>query len=352
MPNNIDNYNFLDMEYQYFYNPSLNKEDKKIFYKNLIFSNQWYGTYFEDGVNCKIIKNNEGKNYILTNNSINYIDYFPQFKEYFDTLKNGSCLIGILYLKNQPSEKVNYILNNTIKNALKFQENQKIELYLYDVIAYNGNSWINHRASNRLDKLRSLGKKYNTSYIKHAVYLRGKYFWDEYQHLTFYSKETFILLNGYEKYQPTSKSKNIAIKLDASLQLKIKGIIIGMVSSIKTYTGDLMKWTYWRNIRTGELLNENKYDEYYDGAPYEPITVDYYNGVASKIKIGLNKNGKIFSVGTVDAPREFLVNWREKIGTTVEICNLQINGDIIERGTISREINCRKKDCVMEQLYE
>ena len=92
------------------------------------------------------------------------------------------------------------------------------------------------------------------------------------------------------------------------------------------FTGkEIENWKLWENIRTGEKLEGALYKDYSNGLPIEPVTKTYWNGWAGSLNIGIRKDNKVVSVGSLSGlTEEVLSNWKDYIGKIAEITGMEI----------------------------
>ena len=106
----------------------------------------------------------------------------------------------------------------------------------------------------------------------------------------------------------------------------------------KIYSGtEIEVWPYWFNELTNTKLlepdylkDEHKtiYQAYEEGAPVVPVTKNWFFGWAGSLQLGLYKNGKLIHVGDLSGiPEDIRKNWKDYIGTVVEISCMEISED-------------------------
>ena len=109
----IDGYDFGEMEAMKYYAPpsTWSDEKKRDNARTKIYSGDWYGAEKKDGYFAKLIKD-EDSNIILYSRSrgvngkfADKHEWVPHLQPFFDSLPNGACLLGELYLPSQPGSK-------------------------------------------------------------------------------------------------------------------------------------------------------------------------------------------------------------------------------------------------------
>ena len=122
----IDGIDFVNLEAEKYWSfPKAYKGDKKKETKYMITCGDYIGSLKQDGHYARFIKDEDG-NMILQGRTksvsgeyLNKIDWVPQCHSFFDSLPNGTCLLGELYFPNQKgSRKVTTILGCLKNKAL------------------------------------------------------------------------------------------------------------------------------------------------------------------------------------------------------------------------------------------
>ena len=156
----IDNVNFHELETEKYWSfPKTYKGNKKEETKYMITSGDYYGSLKRDGHYARFIKDEDGNMMLqgrtksVSGDYLNKIDWVPQCKSFFDSLPNGTCLLGELYFPNQKgSRKVTTILGCSLDKALQRQESgEKVCYYVFDIWAYDGKSLLNKAMNERVD---------------------------------------------------------------------------------------------------------------------------------------------------------------------------------------------------------
>lgn len=203
--NKIDNVDFHNLENQKYWSfpASYNTERKKTETQQMIFGNEYIGARKMDGAFYKFIKDNNGNMELLGRSKsvkgdyLDKIKWVPQLKVFFDSLPNGTCLLGEIYFpNNEGSHNVTTIMGCLESRAIDRQEKgEKLHYYVFDILAFNGVSLYKKDILYRLNFLKQL-KDYQTNYIEIANYMEGKELWDNLQ---------TILANGGEGIVITKK---------------------------------------------------------------------------------------------------------------------------------------------------
>lgn len=312
----IDNYNFKEMENMKYWAPpsSWSDEKKKEKTRSRIFSGDWIAAEKKDGYFSKLIKDDDGNLMLLSRNkNVNgeYPDkheWVPQLNSFFEAIPNGTCLLGELYLPNNPgSSNVTKLLGCLKNKCVERQEkNEKLHFYIFDILAWNGTSFLDKDNSYRSDYLLNLKKKFicDNNFVDFPTFYEGAELWSKLQMILANGGEGMVILRKGAKYQPGKRPSTDCQKVKKELIENIDCFFTGRwTKPVREYTGkELETWIYWENIRTGQKILGEKYKEYCNGEPIEPITKSYYHGWAGSLEIGVitkDENGmnKIFPIG-------------------------------------------------------
>lgn len=309
----IDNVDFEELPAERYWSFAKSyKGNKKEETKQMFLSKQYLGALKNDGHYARFIKDNngnmrlQGRSESVEGGYLNKIEWTPQCQEFFDSLPNGTCLLGELYLPEQRgSRKVGTILGCLLNKALDRQEKgEKLHYYVFDVWAYNGKSLLNTKFEDRIRKYldtfiaaASKGKEY----IDIAKYLEGEEAWNELGEILKRGDEGMVLYKKNGIAEPGKRTSRKTLKVKMEIEQTIDAFIDGEYKSpTKEYNGkEIENWNYWINDKTGEKINKNMYYDYYQGRALTPITKAYYYGWASAISFSVMKDGKPIRIGWI-----------------------------------------------------
>ena len=373
----IDFYNLDAMKY-YSVPSSWSAEKEKDNAVSKIFSNEWLGAQKRDGIFCMVGKNLDGEIFWRPRSKntkgefVNKVDWVPQFHNLLNKLDPGTVLLGETYLPEHESAKdTTSIMNCLLPKSLKRQEKDeyRLHLYVFDVLAENGKSYLQMKAENRFDLLNSFARAYPDEYVEWARYYTGKELWNMLQNLLADGYEGMVITHKDALYQPGKRSSKISLKIKKKVQETIDCVIIKSNPPTKIYSGQEPEiWEYWFDEFTNEkilakdFLEKNHttiYAAYLDGAAVVPVTKNWFYGWAGSLQLGLyNKNKQIVHVGDLSGiTEEVRKNWRNYIGTVAEISCMEISED--KNGNkgfrhprlISWRTDKNPKECSLEQIY-
>lgn len=362
----IDNIDFHNLENQRYWSfPSGYKKDSKAETQNMIFSGDYVGARKMDGAFYKFIKDENGNMELIGRSKsvkgdyIDKIEWVPQLHEFFNSLPNGTCLLGELYFpEKEGSSNVTTIMGCLPQKARNRQEKgMKLHYYVFDVLAIDGESIYQQNIEDRVDEIDILRKAYkNEKYVKIAEYYEGKELWDHLQETLNNGGEGVVITKKGTCYQPGKRPARQTLKVKKELHETIDCFFTGHATApTKEYTGkEIETWQYWLNERTGEKLNGEYYKEYFNGAPLIPITKPYFNGWAGSLEIGVIKNDKVVPIGYLSGlSDEIKANYKDYKGKVIEVGAMEV----LETGGLrhAKMLNFRPdltiKECTWEKIW-
>ncbi len=374
----IDGYNFFEMEAEKYFAPpsSWSQEKKKEWANTRIFSNQWWGAQKRDGAFFMFLKDEDGNMFLrprsrnVKKEFVNKIDWVPHLHEFFEQLPNGTCFLGELYLPSDEQAKTTTsIMNCLVSKAIKRQEKEKLVYYIFDVLAHEGESFINMEAVKRFLSLEAYKRMYEKDYVEWAHYLSGKKLWHEIQSILADGYEGVVITRDESVYQPGKRTNRDTLKIKKELQDTIDCVMIGAVSPTKLYNGEEIEtWPFWFDelnsvkITAQEYLDKYHatiYSSYVEGGPVYPVTKNWFYGWAGSWRLGAYKDGKLVLIGKLSGlTDEMKENWTDYVGSVVEVSCMEIMDN--ERGgkglrhpkLISIRSDKDKTECLWEDIFK
>lgn len=374
----IDGIDFYELEAMKYYAPpaSWSKEKKKENATNKIFSGDWLGAQKRDGAFYMCGKNMDGEIFLrprarnVKKEFVNKVDWVPHLHSFFNELEPGTVFLTELYLpRDEQAKSTSSIMNSLQAKAIKRQEKEedKLILYIFDVLAWNGESFLDKRAEDRFEQLIVGWRAFPHRYVEWAEYVDGKELWDKLQQLLADGYEGMVITKKDAKYQPGKRSNAVSLKIKKEIQETIDCVIMGANSPSILYTGkEIETWPYWFNNLTHQFItadeylatyHTNIYAAYNKGVPVEPVTKNYFYGWAGSLKLGLYDGDKLIHVGDLSGIDESVKeHWKDYVDTVVEISCMEISQDKNGKPGFRhpRALNFMRdknpKDCTMEQI--
>lgn len=316
----IDGVDFNELAAEKYWSfPKAYKGDPKAETKTMILSGNFVGSCKFDGHYARLIKDEDG-NIILhgRDKSVdgtyhNKVEWVPQCHSFFNSLPNGTCLLGELYLPSQRgSRKVTTILGCLKDKAIDRQKKgEKLSFYVFDVWAYNGKSLLDTKMEDRIGRyleyeLLDLFKGEDN--VQMANYLEGEELWEELGKILNSGGEGIVITRKDSVPAPGKRTARKTLKVKMEIEQTIDVFIDGEYKQpTRIYSGkELPTWSFYENVKTGEKFNKQMYVEYCAGAPIEPITKAYYYGWASAVSISVMKDGKPIRIGWISGIPDIL----------------------------------------------
>lgn len=329
--------NFHDVAAQKYWSfPKSFKGDKTLETKNMIFSNDYIGARKMDGAFYKFWKDENGNMELLGRSKsvkgdyLNKIEWVPQLASFFEAMPNNTCLIGEIYFPgDEGSSKVTTIMGCLKEKAIARQAKKKLHYYIFDVLAWDGKDLINSDIETRIkyfDTISNSCKRSCQEYVDYAIYYEGMELWNKLQEILAIGGEGVVITKKGTPYNPGKRPARQTLKIKKELQETVDVVILGANAPTRIYTGkDIENWKLWENLMTGEKVTGNLYRDYSNGAPIEPVTKTYFRGWAGSLIIGVKKDNKLISIGSLSGMTdEVLENWKEYKGKVAEITAMEV----------------------------
>ena len=175
----INNVDFSELSAEKFWSfPASYKKDSKTETRNMIFSGEYIGSRKMDGAYYRFIKDMygnmrlQGRSKGVSGEYLDKYEWVPQLHPFFESLPNGTCLLGELYFpENEGSSNVTKIMGCLMQKARDRQEKKsKLHYYIFDVWAYDGESYLNKKIEDRVNTLIDIEAEYVSEYVEVAAY--------------------------------------------------------------------------------------------------------------------------------------------------------------------------------------
>lgn len=365
----IDGINFFELDAERYWSfPKSYKNDKKTETRNMIMGGEYMGSRKIDGAYYRFIKDMngemrlQGRNKSVKGEYINKIGHVPHLQPFFQNLPNGTCLLGELYFPDdEGSNRVTTITGCLEEKAIARQKEKKLNYYIFDIWAFDGESFLTKSAEHRFQFLEEIKTKYESQYVQWAHYCDRNELWELLQTTLQIGGEGVVITKKQSVPAPGKRTARKTLKIKKEISDTIDVIIMGANPPTIQYGGkDIDNWEYWQDSRTNQFIKGKKYKDYFAGTPLIPVTKAFFNNWAGSLKIGVYKNEKIVQIGNLSGlDEEILQNWREYIGKVAEISCMEIYKDTENMGLRHprfekwRSLEDKNpKDCTWESIYE
>lgn len=333
----IDNIDFHELPAEKFWSfPKSYKKDIKEETRNMIFSGEYTGSRKMDGAYYRFIKDMDG-NMVLQGRSrgvsgdfLDKYDWVPQLHPFFENLPNGTCLLGEIYFpENEGSSNVTKIMGCLMQKARERQEKgDKLHYYIFDVWAFNGESFLEKKIEDRVNKLIDIEAEYVSEYVEVAAYFEGNELWEQLQLILENGGEGVVITKKGTIPEPGKRKARKSLKIKKEISNTIDCFFTGKgTEPTKEYTGkELETWPYYINTITNERLEvKEHYREYMTGSPIIPVTKPYYYGWAGSLEIGVVKGDKVIPIGLLSGLSDDLKSRpAAQKGKTIEVSCMEL----------------------------
>ena len=261
----IDGVDFENLESEKYWSwPSSFKGDPKEETRNLIFSENYLGARKMDGAYYRFIKDMDGnmrlqgRSRSVNGTYLDKLDHVPHLMDFFNKLPNGTCLLGEIYFPtHEGSSEVTKIMGCLTPKAIERQsKGDKLHYYIFDIWAWEGESYMNKVCEDRFHELNSYSYIYVNEYVEWAEYFQGKELWTNLQTILANGGEGIVMTKKGTVPQPGKRPARKTLKVKKELAENIDCFFTGRATSpTRMYTGkELETWKYWVRIRDNQKL--------------------------------------------------------------------------------------------------
>ena len=314
----IDGIDFQNLEAEKYWSFAKSfKGDPKEETRNMIFSGNYLGARKMDGAYYRFIKDMDGnmrlqgRSKSVSGEYLDKLDHVPHLLPYFESLPNGTCLLGEIYFpNNEGSSNVTTIMGCLAPKAIERQtKGAKLHYYIFDVWAYAGRSKMNTKMEERVVLLDDMYNDWADDannerhsavrYIDFASYWSGEELWEVLQKTLTAGGEGIVMTKRDTIPSPGKRTARKTLKVKKEISENIDCFFTGRgTAPTRLYTGkEIETWKYWQNMRTGDKIEGLMYKDYKNGVALEPITKPYFNGWSGSLEIGVLKDGEVYPIG-------------------------------------------------------
>lgn len=245
-----------------------------------------------------------------------------------------TVLLGEAYIPGGVDATVGSVLRCLPQKALARQQEVPVEWRIFDVLALDGEDFLDKPIEERVKHIPSVVKRINNPLVKGVEFHEmNENFFDDVAAILARGGEGAVCYKKGILYTPGKRSSAwTTIKVKQEIESEIDAVIMSTVNGEKLYHGDdIGHWMLWENHRTGELVYGEYFGEYQTGGAYIPVTKNYYHNWPSAIQVGVyNKNGVLIPLCKVSGlTEEFKTALRDEpeawIGTAVTITGMMVS---------------------------
>ena len=362
----IDGVDFENLESEKYWSwPSSFKGDPKEETRDLIFSENYLGARKMDGAYYRFIKDMngnmrlQGRSRSVNGTYLDKLDHVPHLMDFFNELPNGTCLLGEIYFPtHEGSSEVTKIMGCLTPKAIERQsKGDKLHYYIFDIWAWEGESYMNKVCEDRFHELNSYSHTYINEYVEWAEYFQGKELWTNLQTILANGGEGIVMTKKGTVPQPGKRPARKTLKVKKELAENIDCFFTGRATSpTRMYTGkELETWKYWVRIRDNKKLEGEFYQNYKMGEALEPVTKPYFMGMAGSLEIAVMKDGAVVPIGLLSGlSDEIKLNPMAMKDQCIEVAAMEIYPDT--RGLRHGKFKCFRPDltpadCTWDKIF-
>ena len=248
--------------------------------------------------------------------------------------KGLTVILGEAYIPGGVDATVGSILRCLAPKALARQTDKPVEWHIFDVLALDGEEFLDKPIEERVKYIPHVVKRINSSLVKAIpFYEMNENFFDDIAKIFDNGGEGAVCYKKGVLYTPGKRSSAwTTIKVKQEIESEVDAVIMGTVNGEKIYHGDdISHWKLWEDQRTGDLIFGEYFGDYQLGKLYLPVTKNYYNNWPSAIEVGVyNNEDKLIPLCKVSGlTEEFKTELRDSpdewIGTPVTITGMMIS---------------------------
>ena len=204
--------------------------------------------------------------------------------------------------------------------------------YIFDILAFDNNSWLKTSAKERFGFLKEISNKWINPYIEYAEYKTGEELWNLLQNLLANDYEGIVITKEDALYEPGKRPSKTTLKIKKELKESIDCFFTGKAAApTKLYSGkDIEHWTYWVDTYTDERIpvGEHYYDVVHNNKPYTAVTKPYYMGFTGSLEIGVMDGDKEVGIGYLSGlTDEVKANYKDYTHYVIEVGAMQLTPD-------------------------
>lgn len=310
-------------------------QKKKYNIADIVNNGEYFGQKKLDGNWYAFVKGIGGEKYLFSRNEsvktkllTEKIENVPHIAKALDCLPNGTVLIGEIYVPGGDSNATRRIMGCLPQKALERQQEEGwVHYYIFDCVAFDGETFFNEGSWDRWIKTKDIYNLYNLSeydFLELAETIETDLYSKAMEYLS-KDEEGMVVKKKTAPYTPGKKPAWSSIKIKKEDSADV--VCMGYLPPSKEYEGkEIDTWSYWLiqekvdNEWKDKGFTHKKFekDEETENKRTIPITKYYYHNMAGSMIVGaFDDKGNLKEIGTVssgltDELRSALVNETEK----------------------------------------
>lgn len=294
----------------------------------------------------------------------------PYIFDFLKTITVGdTVLLGELYALTRSVNDVKAILGSGVQKALARQQKDenKLRFYIFDVLYYDGQSFMDVPFEKRAHFLTQTVKPKvaQNPFISVAEFFEGAHALDKLDEILFTGGEGIVLQRKDGTPEPGKRSAWKTIKMKKELERDVDVFMIRALPPTREYNGiHLETWPFWEDVRTGAMVPLQKSAEavksYNRGGTVEPVSKNYYYGWPSAIECGVyDHKWDIKTVcavsGLTDAVKQDIIdNPKKYIRRVMTITGMEFTDDYSIRHPrlMGFRDDLTDKDCTWDKIFD
>lgn len=352
------------------YPSSWDKEKRKAELNKMLYSGNYIASEKKDGYFERIIKDEDGNVFMCSrdkgvNGVIEKSAWVPHLHSFFNSLPNGSVLLGEVYLPNKTSKNIVSVLGCLVDKAIARQskDEDKLHFWIFDILAWDNEPIYKLPIKKRVELLEKYFQKFHHPFVQIAKYWKNpEDIYENWMSILESSGEGIVMTHKEYPYEFGKRTARKTLKLKKELEETIDVFLTGRWKpATYHYTGkDLATWPYWYDL-TAEKRIQGQLSERADiGDAIDAVTRLWFLNMAGAVEIALIKDNKIIPIGwisgiTDDIRKGIVENSDAYKGMVAEIQAMEIDRSAsiptLRHGRIIRWRDDKNyKECTWEQI--
>ena len=285
-------------------------QKKKYNIADIVDNGEYFGQKKLDGNWYAFVKGIGGEKYLFSRNEsvktkllTEKIENVPHIAKALDCLPNGTVLIGEIYVPGGDSNATRRIMGCLPQKALERQQEEGwVHYYIFDCVAFDGETFFNEGSWDRWIKTKDIYNLYNLSkydFLDLAETIETDLYSKAMEYLS-KDEEGMVVKKKTAPYTPGKKPAWSSIKIKKMDYVDC--ICIGFEDATKYYDGkEITTWPYWEKVLDDGTTIQLHVCQYGD-TDWQPITKGYYYGWKTSMKLGAyDDKGNLIEIGTVSS---------------------------------------------------